>query len=135
VLNFCTFETQTLAYCFLRKCAHRQDSEQKFLEYFSKQAYGSIKVEQYADKPEDGAFKINTLVEMDSHLVKDTHFQEMLQDVDRFCSTTFALVRLRYFLCFALLRIDLTFPNHFVVYYNFVLRHRNQQAWNAPTFY
>lgn len=75
------------------------ECEQKFNEVFVQQAPQSIRVEQYADKEEtSGAFRLSTLVEMDIHLMKDSHFQEMVQDIARYCSSQYIKVYITKFL-------------------------------------
>jgi hypothetical protein len=50
-----------------------------------------IDVDLYVEK-ENQTFSLSSLVEMDNHLVSDNHFQEMVQDVDRYCSEQFVQV-------------------------------------------
>lgn len=70
----------------------REETERKFLSRFSEiDGELDIDIDIYVEK-EHHTFTLNSLVEMDNHLINDAHFQEMVQDVDRYCSEHFVKV-------------------------------------------
>lgn len=72
---------------------HSEDATRKFEKAFEDGK--DIKITQYADT-QQGAFTLSSLVEMDQHLLKDYHFQEMITDITKYLAPEYVEVRLHF---------------------------------------
>lgn len=64
------------------------EAEQKFYHYFSPENETNLNLNQFVSQQEE-SFSMNSLTEMDVHLLKDKHYNEMYQDVKRYCDPKF----------------------------------------------
>lgn len=66
-----------------------EESEKKFKFYFSAEGEKQLNIQDYAADEGKGGFSLSALTEMDAHLLRDKHFNEMYNDVNRYCSQDF----------------------------------------------
>lgn len=65
------------------------ECERKFHHFFSAENEPKLNLSQYISQEDEESFSLNSLTEMDLHLLKDKHFNEMHEDVKRYCDPAY----------------------------------------------